>query len=118
MVSQALRSRADMLGSFRSEFRPLDSMQPLFSLVSPPYRGNTVSYDGELALAFGGFLLCFGFVALFCSGLGAFWCFYSPSSSCVSLPFNDDLGTPPTWRPYSWKKIPLKEQKVWKTCEG
>ena len=21
-----------------------------------------------------------------------------------SFPFNDDLGTPPTWRPYSWKK--------------
>ena len=32
--------------------------------------------------------------------------FFSPSSCCVSFPFNDDLGTPPTWRPHSWKKIP------------
>ena len=30
--------------------------------------------------------------------------FFSPSSSCVSFPFIDDLGTPPTWRPDSWKK--------------
>ena len=30
--------------------------------------------------------------------------FFSQSSCCVSIPFNDDLGTPPTRRPYSWKK--------------
>ena len=30
--------------------------------------------------------------------------FLSPSSRCVSFPFIDDLGTPPTRRPYSWKK--------------
>ena len=30
--------------------------------------------------------------------------FFSPSSCCVSFPFNDDLGTPPTRRPHSWKK--------------
>ena len=62
-------------------------MQPLFSLVSPPYRGNTVSYDEELALAFGGFLLCFGFVALFCSGLGAFLVFLFPIIKLCFLSF-------------------------------
>ena len=31
-------------------------------------------------------------------------CVLFPSSCCVSFPFNDDLGTPPTWRPHSWKK--------------
>ena len=78
-------------------------MQPHFSLVSPPYRGNTDSYDGELALAFGGFLLSFGFVALFVLVWGVF-VFSFPIIKLCFLPFNDDLGTPPTWRPYSWKK--------------
>ena len=34
--------------------------------------------------------------------------FFSPSSRCVSflfIDFIDDLGTPPTRRPYSWKKM-------------
>ena len=30
--------------------------------------------------------------------------FFSPSSRCFSFPFNDDLGTPPTRSPHSWKK--------------
>ena len=41
-------------------------------------------------------------------GLFAFWgfaCVLSPIIMLCSFPFNDDLGTPPTWRPYSWKKI-------------
>ena len=32
--------------------------------------------------------------------------FPSPSSRCVSFPFIDDLGTPPTRRPHSGKKHP------------
>ena len=31
-------------------------------------------------------------------------CVLFPLISCVSSPFNDDLGTPPTRRPHSWKK--------------
>ena len=50
-------------------------MHPNFSLVSPPYRGNTVSYDGESASGLWWFWLRFWFVALFCFGLGVFWCF-------------------------------------------
>ena len=50
-------------------------MQSNFSLVSPPYRGNTVSYDGESASGLWWFWLRFWFVALFCFGLGVFWCF-------------------------------------------
>ena len=34
-----------------------------------------------------------------------FWFFVISSSCSVFLSFNDDLGTPPTWRPHSWKKI-------------
>ena len=47
-----------------------------------------------------------GFCFLF--GVGGFLVvfvllvFFSPSSCCVSFPFNDDLGTPPTRRPHSW----------------
>ena len=33
--------------------------------------------------------------------------FLSPPSFCVSFSFKDDLGTPPTWRPHSWKKNPF-----------
>ena len=35
-------------------------------------------------------------------------CVLFPSSCCVSFPFNDDLGTPPTRRPHSWKKKDLR----------
>ena len=37
---------------------------------------------------------------------GLCWCFlfFSPPSVCFFPPFNDDLGTMPTRRPYSWKK--------------
>ena len=50
--------------------------------------------------------LAVGFVL---SGWGVFlvWgllVFLSPPSFSVSFSFNDDLGTPPTWRPHSWKK--------------
>ena len=38
--------------AFRSEFRPLDILQFIFSLVSHPYRGNTTDIDwGPLLLA-------------------------------------------------------------------
>ena len=51
-------------------------------------------------------------------GVGAFGfgCFWGVCVCCLSFrvasptnmqsfhPFYDDLGTPPTWRPYSWKK--------------
>ena len=41
-------------------------------------------------------------------GFGAFVLF---STICLFFPsFNDDLGTMPTRRPYSWKKIPSTEQ--------
>ena len=63
-----------------------------------------------------GLLVMFGvlvwFVFVWLLGLLVF---FSPSSCCVSFPFNDDLGTPPTWRPHSWKKwqtgelLPLKK---------
>ena len=49
-------------------------------------------------------------VSVSCLGLGCFLLvfvllvFFSPSSRRVSFPFNDDLGTPPTRRPHSWKK--------------
>ena len=85
MASLALRSRTDALGRLRSEFRPLDSIQPTFSLVSPPYRGNTVSYDGESAFGLWCFCLCFGLLLCFVSGLGVFWCFIPHHH--VVLPF-------------------------------
>ena len=53
------------------------------------------------------FWLCLFWGSCFGWFLFAFWgllVFFSPSSCCVSFPFNDDLGTPPTRRPYSWKK--------------
>ena len=57
---------------------------------------------GNRPLAFGGVLgSC---LVGFCLVLGLL-VFSSPSSCCVSFPFNDDLGTPPTRRPHSWKKI-------------
>ena len=56
---------------------------------------------GNRPLAFGGVLgSC---LVGFCLVLGLL-VFSSPSSCCVSFPFNDDLGTPPTRRPHSWKK--------------
>ena len=53
-------------------------------------------------------MVAFWFLVLV-SVWGVFACvgllvFFSPSSCRVSFPFNDDLGTPPTWRPHSWKK--------------
>ena len=59
---------------------------------------------GNRPLALGGVLVCwFGFLVGFGLVLGLL-VFFSPSSCSVSFPFNDDLGTPPTRRPYSWKK--------------
>ena len=55
-------------------------------------------------LAFGGvFVLGSGFCLVFLFGFGVA-CVLFPSSCCASFPFNDDLGTPPTRRPHSWKK--------------
>ena len=64
---------------------------------------------GNRPLALGGVLVSwFWLVVLvgFCLVLGLL-VFFSPSSCCVSFPFNDDLGTPPTRRPHSWKKTRL-----------
>ena len=59
---------------------------------------------GNRPLAFGGVLgSC---LVGFCLVLGLL-VFFSPSSCCVSFPFKDDLGTPPTRRPHSWKKSGL-----------
>ena len=67
------------LADFRSEFRPLDCMLSSFSPVSPPYRGNTVVFDGESAfLAFGFVLVVVVWLfvfGLFCCVLGVFLCF-------------------------------------------
>ena len=52
-----------------------------------------------LGFLFGWFLLVLGLLV-----------FFSPSSCCVSFPFNDDLGTPPTRRPYSGKKNPPQSE--------
>ena len=62
---------------------------------------------GNRPLALGGVLVPGLVVCLvgFCLVLGLL-VFFSPSSCSVSFPFNDDLGTPPTRRPYSWKKKP------------
>ena len=52
--------------------------------------------------------MCFWLLVLvfvWCCVWFGFACVLFPSSFCVSFPFNDDLGTPPTWRPYSWKNI-------------
>ena len=95
MASLALRSRTDALGRLRSEFRPLDSIQPTFSLVSPPYRGNTVSYDGESASGLFGFLfgcVLVGLFGLLCFGV-FFWCFI-PHHHAV-FPFLSTM----TWAP-------------------
>ena len=59
---------------------------------------------GNRPLAFGVVWWWFGWLAFCFVFSGFLLVFYSPSSCCVSLPFNDDLGTPPTRRPYSWKK--------------
>ena len=59
---------------------------------------------GNRPLALGGVLVSgFGFLVGFGLVLGLL-VFFSLSSCSVSFPFNDDLGTPPTRRPYSWKK--------------
>ena len=48
-------------------------------------------------VAFWGVLLAW----LFC--VGVFWV-ASPTNMQSFQSFYDDLGTPPTWRPHSWKK--------------
>ena len=45
------------------------------------------------------FLFGVGFFCLFCVA-----CVLFPLITSRSFPFNDDLGTPPTRRPHSWKK--------------
>ena len=87
-------------------------MQPTFSLVSPPYRGNTVSYDGESAFGLWCFCLCFGLLLCFVSGLGVFWCFIPHHH--VVLPFLSTM----TWarRPHGvrtrGKKLRRRERAL------
>ena len=56
-----------------------------------------------------------GFLFWFCFGLLGFsvfcpvclmvvLCYFIPINMLCFLSFYDDLGTPPTWRPHSWKK--------------
>ena len=96
------------LADFRSEFRPLDSMQPTFSLVSPPYRGNTVSYDGESASGLFGFLfgcVLVGLFGLLCFGV-FFWCFI-PHHHAV-FPFLSTM----TWAPRP-HGVRTRGKKIW-----
>ena len=71
--------------------------------MSHPGTEETRLDEGELWLL----------VSVSCLGLGGFLLvfvllvFFSPSSRRVSFPSNDDLGTPPTRRPHSWKKRQL-----------
>ena len=75
------------------EFRPIDSQQSSSHLFHPSTEeillGGGVSACGLWLVLFG---LLLGCLCLFLHHLIVF-----PS-------FNDDLGTMPTWRPYSWKK--------------
>ena len=59
--------------------------------------------EGEAAFGFWGVLVLGWACVVFLFGFGVAFVLF-PSSCCVSFPFNDDLGTPPTWRPHSWKK--------------
>ena len=106
-------SYPDALRLFRCEFRPLECTQLLFSPVSPPYRGNTTSFDG--VLVFGLVVFCFvvpfGVVVVVLLVFGWFLGFYLIIMLCF-LPFNDDLGTPPTWRPRPWKKKEAKTNEA------
>ena len=77
--------------AFRGEFRPLGILQTLFSAVSHPYRGNTT---GLILGCLLGLRVWFSVVVL---------CPFPIITLCF-LSFYDDLGTPPTWRPHSWKK--------------
>ena len=66
---------------------------------------ETLLDEGETASGLWGVLvLGSGFCLVFVFGFGVA-CVLFPSSCCVSFPFNDDLGTLPTWRPHSWKNI-------------
>ena len=89
--------------AFRREFRPLDILQLIFSPVSHPYRGNaTLLIGGLVALVFlfWVWVLVLLFVVLVLVSV-----FLSPVNMLRFLSFYDDLGTPPTWRPHSCKKI-------------
>ena len=48
-------------------------------------------------------MVLFGVVVVALLVFGWFLGFYLIIMLCF-LPFNDDLGIPPTWRPHSWKK--------------
>ena len=72
--------------------------------MSHPRTEETRLDEGESASGRGGFwFLVFVLVWWVFACFGSL-VFFSPSSFRVSFPFNDDLGTPPTRRPHSWKK--------------
>ena len=74
--------------------------------MSHPGTEETLLDEGETASGLWCVLvLGSGFCSVFLFGFGVA-CVLFPSSCCVSCPFNDDLGTLPTWRPHSWKKMP------------
>ena len=90
--------------AFRSEFRPLDILQLVFLTCF------TFSTKETLPTLVGG--PCWWFLCLFWVWFWVFvwvvccWCVWlvSPINLQCFLSFYDDLGTPPTWRPHSWKK--------------
>ena len=91
--------------AFRREFRPLDILQLVFLTCF------TFSTEETLLTLVGGPCWCF-FCVCFGVGFGfllvvlvlVFW-LDSPVNLLCFLSFYDDLGTPPTWRPHSWKKM-------------
>ena len=91
-----------MLSDFHIEFRPLVSSQS-FSHVSPTE--ETLLDEGETASGLGCVFWFLVLVFVWCSVWFGVACVLFPSSCCVSFPFNDDLGTPPTWRPHSRKTL-------------
>ena len=91
--------------AFRREFRPLDILQFVFLTCF------TFSTEETLPTLVGGpfwWFWCLFWVLFlgFCLGvlLLVVW-LVSPINLQCFLSFYDDLGTPPTWRPHSWKKF-------------
>ena len=79
---------------FRSEFRPIVSQQSAFAFFICLTLAQRKHFQmrGIRPLAF---WLCLEFLfGWFLFGLLGLLVFFSPSSCCVSFPFNDDLHTP------------------------
>ena len=90
--------------AFRGEFRPFDILQLIFSPVSHPHRNTTDIDWGSLVVALVFVLFWVWVLGLLLAVLVLVLCFASPINMLCFPSFYDDLGTPPTWRPHSWKK--------------